>query len=564
MFSHGFLCPKGTALEAARRRPRPPAPAAGPRDGRHVARGVVGRGVRRDRRAALADPRAARPRRRRACTSATRTRTTSPSSLYNRVLHPGARHDERVLARAPSTRCRSRSSAGLMFGAALSVPVPDVDRTDYLVILGANPFASNGSLMTAPDFPGRLEALQARGGSSSWSTRAARRRPRRPTSTCSSGPAPTRTSSSRSCTRCSPRTSSTSGDVDGPRGRRSTRCERLARDVRARGGRAGLRHRRRHDPPHRARARRRRPRPRCTARIGTCTQEFGTLASWLVDVVNVLTGNLDRAGRRRCSRSRPRRREHAAVPPAPGAGVRFGRRQSRVRGLPEFVRRVARRRASPRRSRPRATARSAAMITVAGNPVLSTPDAAASTAALASLDFMVSVDIYRNETTRHADVILPPPSAFCERPLRPRAVLARDPQRRELLAAGRRPRAGRAGRVGDPAAPRRRRGRAGRRRPTPAVARRLRRRRRSCRRRCSEPGSQRRRPRRRRAARRARAAAAGRSASSTSCCAPAPTATASAPTRRACRSRCSRRTRTASTSVRCSRASPRCCARRAG
>src|SRR5262249_13390733 len=55
-------------------------------------------------------------------------------------------------------------SAGLMFGAALSIPIPDLDRTDYLLILGANPYASNGSLCTAPDYPGRLDALRARGG----------------------------------------------------------------------------------------------------------------------------------------------------------------------------------------------------------------------------------------------------------------------------------------------------------------------------------------------------------------------------------------------------------------
>jgi anaerobic selenocysteine-containing dehydrogenase len=55
-------------------------------------------------------------------------------------------------------------SAGYMFGAALSIPVPDLDRTDYLLMLGANPYASNGSLCTAPDFPGRLEAMRARGG----------------------------------------------------------------------------------------------------------------------------------------------------------------------------------------------------------------------------------------------------------------------------------------------------------------------------------------------------------------------------------------------------------------
>ena len=55
-------------------------------------------------------------------------------------------------------------AAGLMFGTGLSVPIPDIDRTHYFLVLGANPLVSNGSMMTAPDMPGRLRALKARGG----------------------------------------------------------------------------------------------------------------------------------------------------------------------------------------------------------------------------------------------------------------------------------------------------------------------------------------------------------------------------------------------------------------
>ena len=144
-------------------------------------------------------------------------------------------------------------------------------------------------------------------------------------------------------------------------------------------------------------------------RIGTTTQAFGTTASWLVDVLNAITGNLDRPGgamftargggrfqHARRGRPRARRRRSAA-----GA--------SRVRGLGEIlgelpVATLADEIETPGEGQVRA------LITIAGNPVVSTPNAGRLDAALASLDFMVSVDIYVNETTRHADVILPAPS----------------------------------------------------------------------------------------------------------------------------------------------------------
>jgi anaerobic selenocysteine-containing dehydrogenase len=138
-------------------------------------------------------------------------------------------------------------------------------------------------------------------------------------------------------------------------------------------------------------------------RIGTCTVEFGTLTSWLVDVVNVLTGNLDRPG-------------GVMFPLAPhlrpntrpgGKGFTTGRWRSRVRGLPEVkgelpVAALAEEIETPGEGQIRA------LITVAGNPVLSTPNSGRLDRALGGLDFMVSVDPYLNETTRHADVVLPP------------------------------------------------------------------------------------------------------------------------------------------------------------
>jgi anaerobic selenocysteine-containing dehydrogenase len=143
-------------------------------------------------------------------------------------------------------------------------------------------------------------------------------------------------------------------------------------------------------------------------RIGTCTQEYGTLASWLVDVLNVLTGNLDRAGGAmftRAAAGAANARGHGPV----GRGFSPGRWHSRVRGLPESfgelpVACLAEEIETPGEGQVRA------LITIAGNPALSTPNSGRLAQALESLDFMVSVDIYVNETTRHADVILPAPS----------------------------------------------------------------------------------------------------------------------------------------------------------
>ena len=143
-------------------------------------------------------------------------------------------------------------------------------------------------------------------------------------------------------------------------------------------------------------------------RVGTCTQEFGGLASWLVNALNVVTGNLDRPG--------------GAMFPAPAVDVvafadRIGQRghfdkgRSRVRGLPEFggewpAAVLAEEIETPGEGQVRA------LVTSSGNPVLSTPNGARLDRALASLDFMVSIDLYLNETSRHAHLILPPTFAL--------------------------------------------------------------------------------------------------------------------------------------------------------
>lgn len=299
-------------------------------------------------------------------------------------------------------------SAGLMFGAALTVPVPDLDRTDYLLILGANPFASNGSLMTVPDVPGRLRAIRARGGRlvvvdprrSKTAEEADEHLFIRPGTDAHFLFAIVHTIVSEGLVQLG----NAAGHVEG-----LDEVERLARDFAPEivapvcGIDAETIRRVARDLATTERA-------AVYGRIGTCTQEFGTLASWLVDVVNTIAGNLDRAGGAMFTlpaTGGPNTGGTTGV----GRGVRFGRRQSRVRGLPEFygelpVVALAEEIETPGDGQIRA------LITVAGNPVLSTPNAGRLDRALASLDFMVSVDIYRNETTRHANVILPVPGVL--------------------------------------------------------------------------------------------------------------------------------------------------------
>ena len=161
VFSHGYLCPKGTALKQLESDPDrlrvPQIRTANTwRDASwddafaEVERGITEVIDRHGRDAVavyLGNPNA----------------HNLAGLVYNRVLLQSL-GTTNIYSASTVDQMPKQVSAGLMFGAALSVPVPDVDRTDYLLILGANPFASNGSLMTAPDIPGRLRALRARGG----------------------------------------------------------------------------------------------------------------------------------------------------------------------------------------------------------------------------------------------------------------------------------------------------------------------------------------------------------------------------------------------------------------
>jgi anaerobic selenocysteine-containing dehydrogenase len=299
-------------------------------------------------------------------------------------------------------------ASGLMFGGSLTVPVPDVDRTDFLLMLGANPYASNGSLATAPDWPGRIEALIARGGTLVVVD------PRRSrTAEAASQHVAIRPGTDPFLLMALVNVLAADGLVDtGAAGKYLSGVgEVLAladpftpEAVAAVTGVApavirGLAH-------DLAAA----PTACVYGRIGTTTALYGTLTSWLVDVLNALTGNLDRPGGAMFTKAAAGASNTRGTPRY-GRGVTIHRRRSRVRGVGETlgelpVACLAEEIDTPGEGQVRA------LVTVAGNPVLSTPNSARLDAALGTLDLCVAVDPYINETTRHADVILPPPGAL--------------------------------------------------------------------------------------------------------------------------------------------------------
>jgi anaerobic selenocysteine-containing dehydrogenase len=297
-------------------------------------------------------------------------------------------------------------ASGWMFGTWMSVAVPDIERCDFLLVLGANPMASNGSLWTVPDFRGKAKALHARGGRlvvidprrTETAAIADAHHFIRPGADVFLLAAMARTLFDEGLVRPGRLAEWTAG-IDAVReavapftaDAVAARCGIAADTIR------GL-----------ARELASTERACVYGRIGTCTQEFGTLSSWLVDVLNVLTGHLDAPGGAMFP-------EAAAFAPnthgkpGMGRGIVTGRHASRVSGAPEVLGELPMtllaeeiETAGPGQVR--------ALITVASNPVLSAPGGPRLARALDTLDFMVSLDIYLNETSRHADVVLPGPS----------------------------------------------------------------------------------------------------------------------------------------------------------
>jgi anaerobic selenocysteine-containing dehydrogenase len=324
------------------------------------------------------------------------------ATLYGRVLLK-AIGSKNIFSASTVDQYPKQMASALMFGTGLSIAIPDLDRTDFLLVLGANPIASNGSLMTAPDVRGRLRAIRARGGKivvvDPRRTRTAKEADEhlfiRPGTDAMllfalvhvifdegldtpiehlAGLDEVR----ELAREFTPEAASAATGIE------ADAIRRLARELAAA------------------------PTAAVYGRIGTTTQAFGTTASWLVDVLNAITGNLDRPGGAlftRAAAGASNTRGEAGR----GRGVTFGRWTSRVRGLGEIFGELPVATLSDEIETP-GEGQVRALITIAGNPAVSTPNAGRLDAALESLDFMVSVDIYVNETTRHADVILPAPS----------------------------------------------------------------------------------------------------------------------------------------------------------
>jgi anaerobic selenocysteine-containing dehydrogenase len=291
-------------------------------------------------------------------------------------------------------------AAYFMFGHYLLLPIPDLDRTDFFLVLGANPAVSNGSLMSAPGAARRIEAIRKRGGvvvvvdprRTETAALADLHHFIRPGTDALLLLALLNVVFTEGLEKPGRLADFTEG-LDAVRAlaagfspERAAPATGIAADaIRAL-----------------ARAFAMAPSAVCYGRCGVSTQEFGALAHWLINLLNLVTGNLDRAGGAMFTR--------AAVDVVKRSKRgSYGRWKSRVRGLPEFsgelpVATLAEEMLTPGPGQVRA------LVTSAGNPVLSTPNGARLDRALAGLEFMVSVDFYLNETTRHAHLVLPPTS----------------------------------------------------------------------------------------------------------------------------------------------------------
>ncbi|MGZ4461102.1 MAG: molybdopterin-dependent oxidoreductase, partial [Nocardioidaceae bacterium] len=287
-----------------------------------------------------------------------------------------------------------------LYGHQLLIPVPDIDRTQYFLLFGGNPMASNGSIMTVPDFPQRLRELKARGG------RLVVFDPRRTETAKVAGEHHFVRPGTDAWvllallhTILADGLATPPAYVDGLDAVRAVvRPFTPERAARVSGVPAEQIRRVAHDLAAAESA--------CVhGRVGVSTQAHGLVCQWAIQVLNVVTGNLDRPGG-----------TIVTTPAVDAVGRGFIGRghhdlwRSRVRDLPEFagelpVATLADEILTPGAGQVRA------LLTLAGNPMLSTPDGKRLDEAIAGLDFVAAVDIYVNETTRHADVILPPTTA---------------------------------------------------------------------------------------------------------------------------------------------------------
>lgn len=297
-------------------------------------------------------------------------------------------------------------SGYLMFGHQLLLPIPDLERTRFFLILGANPAVSNGSLMTAPGMARRLQEIRQRGGKvilidpryNETARLADRHLFIRPGTDVLLLLALLHVVFAEGLTRLDEVASFTKGvktvagvvaqfppeRVASTTGIDADQIRTLAREFASAESAV------------------------CYGRIGVSTQEFGGVCQWLINVLNIVTGNLDRPGGAMFTLPAF---DPISAPQSLAPRGSFARRHSRVRKLPEFtgefpVATLAEEILTEGEGQVRA------LVTYAGNPVLTTPNGRELDRALASLEFMASIDFYINETTSHAHIILPPTSSL--------------------------------------------------------------------------------------------------------------------------------------------------------
>ncbi len=288
-----------------------------------------------------------------------------------------------------------------MFGHHMLIPIPDIDHTDFMLIIGGNPAVSNGSMMTAPDFSNRLKDIQKRGGKfvvidpryTETAKLADKHYYIKPGKDALLLLALIHQIFKENLVKTEHLTSHlnnwddikniandyTPENVSHLIGIETNQVKELARDFA--NAKTAV----------------------CYGRLGVSTQEFGGICIWLINVLNIITGNFDKTGGAMFTLPAV---DLVGMSAKTGKTGSFDRRRSRVRNLPEYSGEY-----------PVATladeiitegeGQIKAMITIAGNPVLSTPNGKQLAEAFEKLDFMVAIDIYINETTQYADIILP-------------------------------------------------------------------------------------------------------------------------------------------------------------
>ncbi|MEP6390078.1 MAG: molybdopterin-dependent oxidoreductase [Halioglobus sp.] len=287
-----------------------------------------------------------------------------------------------------------------LFGHKSMFPIPDIDRTDYFMMLGANPIASNGSIWTVPDVKKRIKDMKARGGKLIVID-------------------PRRTETAELATEhlfIKPGTDAVfiaamlntilDENLADPGALKSfvDGLDEVAVAVAVFTPEMAEKHTgiNADDTRRLARELAQAPAGICYGRMGVSTQVYGALCQWLIGVINVATGNIDKPGGSMFTLPAVDQIHNTG----PGG---FGRHLSRVRGLPEFDREIPASTLAEEITTP-GDGQVRALFTGAGNPVLSTPNGRQLDDAMEQLEFMVSLDPYINETTRHADIILPPTS----------------------------------------------------------------------------------------------------------------------------------------------------------